>query len=260
MNDRRVGTTYMLALFLCLLIADNHYINTKPENHNKEELTVSSILERRFIPARLGCVAWEGFNFAGHEIKIVESMDLYGATVWPSALVLCYFLETHGKQMHIEDKHVIEIGAGTGLVSVVACLLGAQVTATDLKDLLGNLQYNITRNTKQKCKHVPVVRELTWGSDLEKNFPKSSLQCDYILAADVVYHHPYLEELLVTFDHLCQDNTTILWVMRFREQNTERENEFLDKFQKLFDMDVVYDFPSLDIKLYRAVRRGTIMT
>ncbi|KAE8625858.1 hypothetical protein XENTR_v10006416 [Xenopus tropicalis] len=170
------------------------------------------------------------------------------------ALVLCYYLERHGKQLCLEDKHVIEIGAGTGLASVVACLLGAHVTATDLKELVGNLQYNVTRNTKQKCKHAPQVKELNWGLDLDKIFPKSSITFDYILAADVVYHHPYLEELLATFDHLCQDNTTILWVMRFREQSTSQANEFLAKFQKLFDMDVIYDFPSLDIKLYRAVR------
>ncbi|MEE6470780.1 hypothetical protein FKM82_009060 [Ascaphus truei] len=83
----------------------------------------SSILERRFVPAFLTNVAWEGFNFAGHAIKIVEGIDLYGATVWPSALVLCYFLEKHGRQMYLEDKYIIEIGSGTGLVSIVACLL-----------------------------------------------------------------------------------------------------------------------------------------
>ncbi|OCT95409.1 protein-lysine methyltransferase METTL21E [Xenopus laevis] len=224
------------------------------ENWTKEELIVSSILGRRFVPASLTSVAWESFKFLEEEIKIVESTDLYGATVWPSALVLCYYLERHGKQLCLENKHVIEIGAGTGLASIVACLLGARVTATDLKELVGNLQYNITHNTKQKCKYPPQVKELTWGHELDKTFPKLSVTFDYILAADVVYHHSYLEELLATFDHLCQDNTTILWVMRFREQSTRLTNEFLAKFQKLFDMDVIYDFPSLDIKLYRAVR------
>lgn len=40
------------------------------------------------------------------------------------ALVLCYFLETNSKQYNLVDKNVIEIGAGTGLVSIVASLLG----------------------------------------------------------------------------------------------------------------------------------------
>lgn len=43
------------------------------------------------------------------------------------ALVLCYFLETNSKQYNLVDKNVIEIGAGTGLVSIVASLLGEYV-------------------------------------------------------------------------------------------------------------------------------------
>lgn len=37
---------------------------------------------------------------------------------------------------------------------------GAKVTSTDLPDVLGNLQYNVLRNTKDRCKYIPVV-----GSD-----------------------------------------------------------------------------------------------
>lgn len=43
------------------------------------------------------------------------------------ALVLCYFLETNSKQYNLVDKNVIEIGAGTGLVSIVASLLGEYI-------------------------------------------------------------------------------------------------------------------------------------
>ncbi|XP_077153175.1 protein-lysine methyltransferase METTL21E-like isoform X1 [Ranitomeya variabilis] len=222
--------------------------------HENDDIIVPEILDRRYVPAYLKSVAWEGFNFVGHEIKIVESTDLYGATVWPSALVLCYYLEKHGKELCMEDKSIIEIGSGTGLVAIVATLLGAQVVATDMEELIGNLQYNMLRNTKMKSKHVPQVKELMWGTNLEKKFSKSSLQFDYILAADVVYNHPYLEELLETFDHLCNENTTILWVMRFRKENTLLENTFIQKFQKQFYLKVIYDLPSLSIKLYKARR------
>uniref|UniRef100_A0A8C3MWP3 Uncharacterized protein n=1 Tax=Geospiza parvula TaxID=87175 RepID=A0A8C3MWP3_GEOPR len=212
---------------------------------------ISSQLER--IPLTgLSYKTWEGFHFAGHEIRITEATDCYGAVVWPSALVLCYFLETHSKQCNLVDKNVIEIGAGTGLVSIVASLLGAFVTATDLPELLGNLQYNILQNTKQKCKHQPCVKELSWGIDLEKNFPRSSCHFDYIMAADVVYHHPFLDELLLTFDHLCKNDTVILWAMKFRLEN---ENRFVDRFQTLFDLEMISNFPSLNIALYKAMRK-----
>uniref|UniRef100_A0A663MZL6 Uncharacterized protein n=1 Tax=Athene cunicularia TaxID=194338 RepID=A0A663MZL6_ATHCN len=197
--------------------------------------TIAEIMRRRFFPALITHNAWEGFNFAGHEIRITEATDCYGAVVWPSALVLCYFLETNSKQYNLVDKNVIEIGAGTGLVSIVASLLGALVTATDLPELLGNLQHNVLQNTKLKCKNQPHVKELSWGIDLEKNFPRSSCHFDYILAADVVYHHPFLDELLLTFDHLCKNDTVILWAMRFR---LDKENQFVGRFQTLFDLEL----------------------
>lgn len=40
---------------------------------------------------------------------------------------MCYFLETNSKQYNLVDKNVIEIGAGTGLVSIVASLLGEYI-------------------------------------------------------------------------------------------------------------------------------------
>ncbi|XP_010984341.3 putative methyltransferase-like protein 21E [Camelus dromedarius] len=225
----------------------------KENRGGDDKKVVAEIMARCFVPASITAPSWEGFHFAGQEIRIREAMDCYGAVVWPSALVLCYFLETNVKQYNMVDKNVIEIGAGTGLVSIVASLLGAHVTATDLPELLGNLQYNISRNTKMKCKHLPQVKELSWGIALDKNFPRSSSNFDYILAADVVYAHPFLEELLITFDHLCKETTVILWVMKFR---LEKENKFVDRFKELFDLEEISSFPSLNIKLYKAVRKN----
>ncbi|XP_074243563.1 putative methyltransferase-like protein 21E isoform X2 [Saimiri boliviensis] len=137
-----------------------HYLmDSEAQEETREDYddkqVVTEIMARCFIPTVITNISWEIFHFIGHEIRITEAMDCYGAVVWPSALVLCYFLETNTKQYNMVDKNVIEIGAGTGLVSIVASLLGAHVTATDLPELLGNLQYNISRNTKMKSKHLP---------------------------------------------------------------------------------------------------------
>ncbi|XP_055398958.1 protein-lysine methyltransferase METTL21E isoform X2 [Bubalus kerabau] len=235
----------------------NHLMDPEVQKESGEDdadrTVVAEIMRRCFVPAFVTTIPWEGFHFAGHEIRINEATDCYGAVVWPSALVLCYFLETNVKQYNLVDKNVIEIGAGTGLVSIVASLLGAHVTATDLPELLGNLQYNISRNTKMKAKHLPQVKELSWGVALDKNFPRASINFDYILAADVVYAHPFLEELLVTFDHLCKETTVILWVMKFR---LEKENKFVDRFEQLFDLEEISSFPSLNIKLYKAMKKN----
>lgn len=104
-----------------------------------------------------------------------------------------------------------------------------------------------------RSKYLPQVRELQWGIDLDKIFPRGICHYNYILAADVVYSHPYLNELLMTFDHLCQDDTVILWAMKFR---LEKENAFVERFQHIFDTEVIYDLPSLQIKLYKATRKN----
>ncbi|XP_028332274.1 methyltransferase like 21e isoform X2 [Gouania willdenowi] len=211
---------------------------TQAEGAAKDAELAQAIMSRCFHPRVLGSEAWEGYIFSDVEIRIKESTDLYGAVLWPSAMVLCHFLETNRDQYNLMDKNVIELGAGTGLVTIVASLLGAKVTSTDLPDVLGNLGYNVTK--------------LFWGEELDQRFPRTSHQFDYIMAADVVYAHPYLEELMETFDYLCQDNTQILWAMRFR---LDPENSFVDRFRQRFDLEELYNLPSLSIKLYRAWRK-----
>ncbi|XP_055062259.2 methyltransferase like 21e [Misgurnus anguillicaudatus] len=212
----------------------------------------TEIMKRHFRPSLIKTQAWEGYTFADMEIKIVESTDCYGAVLWPSAMVLCHFLDTHRDEYNLMDKNIIELGAGTGLVTIVTSLLGAKVTSTDLPDVLGNLRHNVKRNTGGRCRHEPNVMELIWGQQLEERFPPSSCKYDYIMAADVVYSHPYLNELMETFIHLCSDNTVILWAMRFR---LDPENSFVDRFEKHFHLQELYDLPSLKIKLYRAQKR-----
>nr|XP_046246349.1 methyltransferase like 21e [Scatophagus argus] len=225
---------------------------SKAMEETKEEELAKAIMARQFHPSLVGPESWEGYIFSDLEIRIKESTDLYGAVLWPSAMVLCHFLETNQDKHNLMDKNVIELGAGTGLVTIVSSLLGAKVTSTDLPDVLGNLQYNVTRNTKDRCKYIPLVTELIWGQDVEQRFPHATHCFDYILAADVVYAHPYLEELMDTFDYLCQENTQILWAMRFR---LDPENSFVDRFQQHFHVEQLYDLPSLSIKLYRAWRK-----
>ncbi|KAF3686559.1 Protein-lysine methyltransferase METTL21E [Channa argus] len=108
------------------------------------------------------------------------------------------------------------------------------------------------RNTKGRCKYIPLVTELIWGQEVEQHFPRATHCFDYVLAADVVYAHPYLVELMDTFDHLCQENTQIFWAMRFR---LDPENSFVDRFQQRFHLEELYDLPSMSIKLYRAWRK-----
>uniref|UniRef100_A0A8C1B7Y7 Methyltransferase like 21e n=1 Tax=Cyprinus carpio carpio TaxID=630221 RepID=A0A8C1B7Y7_CYPCA len=164
-------------------------------------------MRRHFRASLIKTEAWEGYEFADMEIKITESTDCYGAVLWPSAMVLCHFLDTHREEYNLMDKNIIELGAGTGLGTIVTSVLGAKVTSTDLPDVLSNLRHNVNRNTRGRCRHEPCVTELSWGN--------------------MVYADPYLHKLMETFMHLSSDDTIILWAMRFR---LDPENSFVDTF------------------------------
>ncbi|KAJ8013265.1 hypothetical protein DPEC_G00051460 [Dallia pectoralis] len=193
----------------------------------------------------------ESFHIAGHEICIRESMESFGALVWPGAVSLSHFLENN---CHLVDKAVLEIGAGTGLLSIVASLLGAWVTATDLPEILPNLTFNLSRNSKRRCLYAPQVAALTWGQNLERDFPCTSYRYDYVLAADVVYPHDYLDDLLATMCHFCRpgSGTTLLWANKIRFQSDLR---FTERFQSCFKTTLLTELNEGEVRIYKAEPR-----
>lgn len=118
------------------------------------------------------------------------------------------------------------------------------MTATDLPDVLGNLTFNVSKNTRGRCRHTPQVAPLSWGYDLERTYPTAVYRYDYILAADVVYHHDFLDELLATLKHFCQPGTTLLLANKIR---LESDQTFLDKFKRVFNTRLLEEDGSLVI-------------
>uniref|UniRef100_G1T9B4 Protein-lysine methyltransferase METTL21C n=1 Tax=Oryctolagus cuniculus TaxID=9986 RepID=G1T9B4_RABIT len=205
---------------------------------------------QKFVPTDYASYTQEHYCFAGKKIIIQESIESYGAVVWPGATALCQYLEEHAQELNLQDAKILEIGAGPGLVSIVASILGAQVTATDLPDVLGNLQYNLLKNTLKRTAHLPEVRELVWGEDLEHNFPKCTSYYDYILASDVVYHHYFLDKLLSTMVYLAQPGTVLLWANKFRFST---DYEFLDKFKQVFEATLLAEYPESSVKIFKGI-------
>lgn len=194
----------------------------------------------------------ETFFFTGQEISIRESLDSFGAVIWPGAVALCRYLEKNREQVDLMDKAVLELGAGTGLVSIVATLLGAWVTATDLPDVLSNLNFNLSRNTRGRCRYTPQVAPLKWGRDVSRHFPSSVYHYDYVMCADVVYHHDYLEDLLITLQHFCKPGTTLLWANKVRFQS---DLCFTENFKNAFDTTLLEDIPQEEVRIYQATAK-----
>ncbi|XP_062983526.1 protein-lysine methyltransferase METTL21C [Elgaria multicarinata webbii] len=228
-------------------LEDNNDYSSAPDSGPR----VFKILQK-WVPKASHYFDKDHYSYAGHQITIQESIENFGAVVWPGALALCQYLESNQQEVNLKDKKVLEIGAGTGLVSIVASMLGAFVTATDLPEVLVNLEFNISKNTRNIDVHKPEVRKLVWGENLNEDFPKSTHHYDFIVATDVVYHHTALDPLLVTMAHLCQPGTILLWANKFRFST---DYDFLDRFSNIFDITQLAEFPEPNVKLFKGTIR-----
>ncbi|XP_041795620.1 protein-lysine methyltransferase METTL21C-like [Chelmon rostratus] len=224
--------------------------NEEEKEEEKDESAVQKQQRPAWAPSFFYRLDKQVYNYVGQEIIIEEALDSFAGMIWPAALALCHYLDTHRDHLSLVDKAVLEIGAGTGLVSVVAALLGAWVTATDLPVVLSNLRVNLSRNTRGRCRHTPQVAALSWGYDLERSYPTSVYHYDYVLAADVVYHHDFLDELLVTMKHFCTPGTTLIWANKVR---FETDLTFTENFKKAFHTSVLAE--DGEMKIFMATCR-----
>ncbi|XP_008116984.1 protein N-lysine methyltransferase METTL21A isoform X3 [Anolis carolinensis] len=188
------------------------------------------------------------YNFANRTIQIKQDWKQLGvaAVVWDAAVVLCTFLEMGG--IDLQGRLVIELGAGTGLLGIVAALLGAHVTITDRKAALALLESNVGANVPTDLRTKAVVKELTWGQDLASFAPGGY---DVILGADIVYLEETFGALLQTLDHLCSDQTVILLSCRLRY---ERDQNFLKMLKGLFAVHEVFYDSNHDVHIFKAQR------
>ncbi|KAL4840796.1 hypothetical protein H8958_010276 [Nasalis larvatus] len=190
------------------------------------------------------------FSFANHTIQIRQDWRHLGvaAVVWDAAIVLSTYLEMGA--VELRGRSAVELGAGTGLVGIVAALLGAHVTITDRKVALEFLKSNVQANLPPHIQSKTVVKELTWGQNLGSFSPG---EFDLILGADIIYLEETFTDLLQTLEHLCSNHSVILLACRIRY---ERDNNFLAMLERQFTVRRVHYDPEKDVHIYEAQKRN----
>ena len=100
----------------------------------------------------------------------------YWADIWPSAKMLSRaMVEEHGA-----GRRLLELGCGSGLVTVASAIAGYEVLATDYyADALLVTRYNVEQNVSGASVRT---REVDW-----RDWPKGLGRFDRVLAADVLY-------------------------------------------------------------------------
>ncbi|KAI5625768.1 protein N-lysine methyltransferase METTL21A, partial [Silurus asotus] len=207
------------------------------------------------------------FRFAERRIRLAQDWRGGGvaAVVWDAAVVMCMYLELG--RVDLKNRTTIELGAGTGLVGIVAALLGAcdshrhsikfhsalfveraDVTITDRSPALEFLEANVKENVPSHLQGAVRVSELTWGDRLER-YPSGGYEL--VLGADIVYLEETFSALLRTLEHLSSESTEVLLACRIRY---ERDERFLSMLGDRFSVQEVFYDSQRDVRIYRAVK------
>ncbi|XP_078059015.1 EEF1A lysine methyltransferase 3-like [Mustelus asterias] len=167
------------------------------------------------------------------------------------AKVLCRYFEQ--EQMDFTGKKVIELGAGTGLVGILAILLGGDVTLTDQPNVVIQLQYNVSKNIPEVGIKRAKVSALLWGKD-HKQFPTDY---DFIFGSDIIYRPSEFHSLITTLLYLSKQSTTIYFCSKMR-----KHMGVIDFYEKVlpthFDSTIVHSVPEQEINLYKITRKEPV--
>ena len=116
-----------------------------------------------------------------------ERQRPYGLALWPSAIALAH--EIAGRADETRGRHILELGAGTGLPGIVAASLGARVVQTDRHPAALSLcRLNAERNGATTVEHR-LGDWVLWDD---------ATRYDRIIGSDVLYAaamHAYLTDI-----------------------------------------------------------------
>ncbi|XP_030633685.1 EEF1A lysine methyltransferase 3-like [Chanos chanos] len=190
------------------------------------------------------------YKFCGQEFHINQAFSAnlgVAAPVWDAALHLCRFFEENS--VDLKGKRVIELGAGTGIVGILAARLGADVTITDLPLAIPQLQRNVSANMPPSGwpSTTPTVVPLSWGLDQEK----FSTDWDLVLGADVVYLADTYPLLLDTLSHLCKSGGVVYLSSKMRREHGT-PGFYDNALPQMFKVELAQRDPDHNINIYRA--------
>ncbi|EIM88167.1 uncharacterized protein STEHIDRAFT_95156 [Stereum hirsutum FP-91666 SS1] len=180
---------------------DATFLPEQPHSIQNETISLS-------FPAGSGKTISNGEPSRPISIKLaVDASPGCGGIAWPAGEVLARHIARRADpssdgasfgstKSPLANINVLELGSGTGLVGLVAALLGAKhVWITDQTPLLPIMQRNIELNGLQDR---VTASELNWGEPLPPSIPHPQL----ILAADCVYFEPAFPLLVQTLAYL----------------------------------------------------------
>ena len=123
----------------------------------------------------------------------------FWAKLWPSSIALLDVLKAHPHL--IQNKHILEIGAGIGLPSLMMAGIAKSVQISDYdKEAVDLLQKNIEHLQLKNAEAL----QLDWNAIAE------NIQPDVVLLSDVNYDPAQFDTLITLIDKFMRQGSTII--------------------------------------------------
>lgn len=160
--------------------------------------------------------------------------------IWPGAHVLLDWLETHVAEWLKNPCHCVEIGAGVGLVGIVAAGLGAEkVTLTDLPEELEALKRSVASNIDSVRNRLEVL-PLSFGNDKEIEevigAGESRNEKLVIVGSELIYWESLFEPIAHTLRKLVIQHNGVAFI-GYRKRVWKTEKRFFTKILKQVGLD-----------------------
>ncbi|XP_028742136.1 EEF1A lysine methyltransferase 3 isoform X1 [Peromyscus leucopus] len=234
------------------------------------------------------------FCFCGHELSITQNFGSrlgVAARVWDAALSLCNFFES--QNVDFRGKKVIELGAGTGIVGILAALqvlksqaCAATITLSPWPSSVNSARGGFlpvlltevfqtppgiqTHGGDVTITDLPLVLEQI-QENVRANVPSGGRakvcalswgmdqhgfpgNYDLVLGADIVYLEPTFPLLLGTLQHLCGPHGTIYLASKMREEHGT-ESFFQHFLPQHFQLELAQRDEDVNVNIYRARHR-----
>lgn len=174
--------------------------------------------------------------------EFIDPRDvLHNFPLWPKLWRASWILADYLADKPVEkNKTFLEIGAGLGLVSIVACCFGHRITMTENNP--DALQFAHANAHLNNCPRLPIV-ELDW------NYPHLTGSYDYIVASEVVYNTADFSPLVKLFQTYLKSDGEIILASELRKTS----GEFYKYLQSIFKIQAVK-------KILRSENEKTLIT
>jgi predicted nicotinamide N-methyase len=182
-------------------------------------------------------------TLTGHKAELGQTLHSTGLTLWRASELLCdYMVRTHTT---VQQKNVLELGAGLGLCGILAHhLQAANAVLTDgdtdaLKFMRANVATNCSNNGVDEATRTDdrtiQCRQLVWGDndrvdDLKKQYTDDDQGFHLVFGSDIIYVEEILDPLFQSVDRLLADGGAFWLAYARRNVKIDLVLETADKY------------------------------